>query len=491
MNVAFTAALDFPRQQLRAAFIGALIIVGVATAWQVLAETHMAVVLQLSALAIYILAVARSLHASTEIQDILGRGMSALGTACLLCAALIYLHDAFPIEQSVYFFAITGLASAALFAWGLWLARPPMMGGKDELLQALAREWPEFATFHRDNLANSLAEVEQVRRKTLFDYWKLSALGVPAAAGAGLVLIISDLAGRPPGWMFSIIALALLLCAIGTAILRWRPSSVRREEILRELGGHLVLSYHFGGAEDADLRATTIFGAASYAHLLSLLPRYRELKLGAAFRGSQAGQPFVFGEVTTIPPRKLGQNTARMGRHFLLLVLELSETAAGRTVCFEDRGLFGHRGLHPDIGGDEEGADHPAGADRTPGALVRDALGTVLLGPNHGSRTGVDLGLKNTAFESSYNIFAEDLAAARAQLTDDFTETVMAVRQSLPLSEIPRFAFDEGQFVLAIEASAPWLKLDPPGAMAIGDPRYAAAILARLQAVLRIVDSLS
>ncbi|MBT4490340.1 MAG: hypothetical protein HOC72_22565, partial [Rhodospirillaceae bacterium] len=115
MNVAFTAALDFPRQQLRAAFIGALIIVGVATAWQVLAETHMAVVLQLSALAIYILAVARSLHASTEIQDILGRGMSALGTACLLCAALIYLHDAFPIEQSVYFFAITGLASAALF----------------------------------------------------------------------------------------------------------------------------------------------------------------------------------------------------------------------------------------------------------------------------------------------------------------------------------------------------------------------------------------
>ena len=231
MNVAFTAALDFPRQQLRAAFIGALIIVGVATAWQVLAETHMAVVLQLSALAIYILAVARSLHASTEIQDILGRGMSALGTACLLCAALIYLHDAFPIEQSVYFFAITGLASAALFAWGLWLARPPMMGGKDELLQALAREWPEFATFHRDNLANSLAEVEQVRRKTLFGdvakRWKAgAAAGFMSALAYALVLYAMSL--NAMAYVSALRETSVLFAALIGIIAMKEPLGLRR-----------------------------------------------------------------------------------------------------------------------------------------------------------------------------------------------------------------------------------------------------------------------
>jgi hypothetical protein len=56
---------------------------------------------------------------------------------------------------------------------------------------------------------------------------------------------------------------------------------------------------------------------------------------------------------------------------------------------------------------------------------------------------------------------------------------------------VPRFAFDEGQFLVAIEAPQPWLDLVPPRAMAMDDPRYAEAVMDRLQMILHIADSLA
>lgn len=456
MNRAVIAAIGFPRSQIRAGLVGALTILVIVTAWHVLADTHIAVLVQFSLLAIYVLAVAKRLHGVLDIRDITGRGLCALGTVGFLCTGLAYLHGAHPAAPSVvYQFAAAGMAALASFVLGLWLTYPPVAGIGEAVSRAMAREWPEFAAFHRDTLAASLAEVERVRRKTEWDYWKLSAFGVPVAVGTGLALVISGLAGRPPEWLFAISALALLLCGIGAAILRWKPSAARREEILRELGGHLGLEYHFGGGEDPNHRTATVFASAHQARALSLLPDYRELKLGAAFRGSRRGRPFVLGEVTTIPPRKVGQNTARMGRNFLLLVLDMPAACQHRTIGHEDRGLFGHRGLQPVV-------------ERIEG-----------------------LAPENAAFARRFNIFTESAEEARNLLTDGFMDAMMAVSQALPPGEIPRFAFDEGQFLLAIEAPRAWLDLEPAPGMAIDDPRHAAAIMARLQVILHIVDSLT
>ncbi len=455
MNKTLIAALDFPRQPLRAGFVGALIILGVATSWRVLAETHISVIIQISILAVYILVVAKSLYGAWELGDIMGRGLCALGTAGMLCVALVYQHDGQPIGPSVvYPYVLAGGAAAAFFVLGLWLTRPTTAPISDAMLRAMAQEQPEFAAFHHDTLAASLAEVETVRRRTERDYWKLSAFGVPVAAGTGLIVIITGLAGRPPEWLFSISALALLLCSIGAAILRWKPSAARREEILRELGGHLGLTYHFGGGEAPDHRTATVFGSAHHARVLGLLSHYRELKLGAAYRGSRRGQHFVFGEVMTIPPRQLGKNTARMGRNFLLLVLDRPETIDHCTIGYEDRGLFGHRDFEP--------------------AVARDQT----------------LSLDNGDFAQCFDIFTDDSMEARGQLTPEFMAAMMDLRHSLPLAQVPRFAFDEGQFLLAIEAPQAWLDLDPAAAMALNDPRHAAEIMARLQIILHIVDSL-
>ncbi|MFP6747539.1 MAG: DUF3137 domain-containing protein, partial [Alphaproteobacteria bacterium] len=428
----------------------------IVTAWHVLADTHIAVLVEFSILAIYVLAVAKRLHSVPEIRDITGRGLCALGTVGFLCTGLAYLHGAHPAAPwVVYQFAMGGGAASASLVLGLWLTRPPSSGTREAVSRAMAREWPEFAAFHQGALAASLADVEKVRRKTEWDYWKLSAFGVPVAVGTGLALIISGLAGRPPEWLFAISALALLLCGIGAAILRWKPSAARREEILRELGGHLGLKYYFGGGEDPNHRTATVFASAHHARDLSLLPDYRELKLGAAFLGSRRGRPFVLGEVTTIPPRKLGRNTARMGRNFLLLVLDMPGAFQHRTIGYEDRGLFGHHGLNPPV-------------ERIDG-----------------------LAPENAAFARRFKIFTDGAEEAGSLLTYGFMDAMMEVSQALPPGEIPRFAFDEGQFLLAIEAPRPWLDLDPAPAMAIDDPRHAASIMARLQLIIHIVDGLT
>ena len=510
MNTAVIAALDFPRQQMRAVIVGALIIMAVATAWQVLAQTHIAVVIQVSAFAIYILATARTLRNSWEYEDIVGRGLVAIGTLGLVCAALLYLHRPVSTDlmgglgQSADFPFVAGaIVATAMVVLGLWLTRPRLAVDDAAGRGAIARALPKFIAFHDEILAPPLAGVEEIRRKTEHDYWKLSALGIPAAALSGLVLIMIGLAGRPPGMLFLIVTLALLLASIGAALLRWFPSPLRREEILHGLGEHLDLRYHFGGGDDPDHRTATIFGSASQAHLLSLLPRYRELKLGAAYRGTGAGLPYVFGEVTTIPPRKLGQNTARLGRHFLLLVVDLTkhtpnssaQVSDGRTICFEERGLFGHRGMNPDVAGDDSDAD----GGFVPGAMphasslawTANLLSRLLSGPNAGNRAGAMLDLGHDAFEGRFKVFTDDTDDAHAQLSPRFTDAIMAACQSLSPRETPRFAFDEGQFLLAIEAPRLWFDLDLPRNMALDDPAYTAAIIARLQLILSIVDGLT
>ncbi len=483
MNRTVIAAIDFPRQQLRGAIVGAMISLGVVTGWQILAQTNISVVLQCTVATAYVLAVYRTLNAAKEYRVILGRGLVGLGTMGLLCAALIYLHGP-AAEGTAMFWAALG--AALLSALGLWLTLPPRLAphGENprENSRAMADGWSDFIAFHQDNLAPAMAKVERIRRKTEWDYWKLSALGLPVAAALGLGLIITGLAGRPPGWLFGMAAMTLLLCGIGAAILSWKPSPNRREEILRDLGGYLGLTYHFGGAEDPDQRAATMFGSADHGKRLNLLPPYRELKLGAAFRGSRAGQPFVFGEVTTIPPRKLGQNTARMSRNFLLFVMDLPRASPGRTICFEDRGLLGHAKLRPNLSFDGAPPGPAEGAD-----LVKK----VILGPNQGNWEVKYLGLKNPEFEARFTVYTEDEADARAQLTAPFMAAVMRVRHALPLIQVPRFAFDEGQFLVAIEAPQPWLDLVPPRAMGMDDPRYAEAIMDRLQMILHIADSLA
>jgi hypothetical protein len=480
MNRTVIAAIDFPRQQLRGAIVGAMISLGVVTGWQILAQTNISVVLQCTAAMAYVLAVYRTLNAAKEIRDILGRGLVAFGTMGLLCAALLYLH-APAAAGTLMFWAASGAA-----VLGLWLTRPPhvapFVAPHQGNPRAMASASPEFIAFHQAELAPAMAEVEQIRRKTEWDYWKLSALGLPVATALGLGLIITDLAGRPPGWLFGMAALTLLLCGIGAAILSWKPSANRREEILWALGGYVGLSYHFGGAEDPDQRAATVFGSADHGKRLSLLPPYRELKLGAAFRGSRAGQPFIFGEVTTIPPRKLGTNTARMSRNFLLFVMDLPGVSPSRTICYEDRGLLGHPKLRPNLAFDGAPPGPVEGAD-----LVKK----VILGPNQGSWEIKHLGLGNSEFEARFTIYTEDEEDARAQLTAPFMAAMMRARHALPLIEVPRFAFDEGQFIAAIEAPQPWLDLLLPRAMAIDDPRYAAAIMDRLQMILHIADSLA
>ena len=483
MNRTVMAAIDFPRQQLRAVIVGAMIALCVATGWQVLARTNMSVVLQFTAMAAYMLAVYRTLHAAKDYQDIIGRGLVAIGTMGLMCAAMVYLHK--PVDEGGLM-VWAGLGAALLLALGLWLTRPPRVLANQVDARAMAQEMPGFIAFHQEHLAPSMAKVEQIRRKTEQDYWKLSALGVPVAAALGLGLIFMDLAGRPPGWLFLMPALAVLSCGIGAAILSWKPSPSRREEILQALGAHVGLAYHFGGGEDPDHRTATVFGSADHAKRLSLLPPYRELRLGAAFRGSQAGRPFVFGEVTTIPPRKLGQNTARMSRDFLLFIMDIPKAPAkapnGLTICYEDRGLLGHRHLRPNQSFD--------GAPETP-VEGADLVRKVVLGPNQGNWERKDLRLVNAEFESRFKIYAEDKADARAQLTAPFMAAVMRVRHALPLVEVPRFAFDGGQFLAAIEAPNPWLDLVPPRAMAMDDPVYAEAILARLQMILHIAENLA
>ena len=84
--------IDFPRMPLRVALIGTMISLCVLTGWLVLADTHIAVVLQFAVMAVYVLTVANGLFSVVEISVILGRGFVSLGTLGLLCGGLIILH---------------------------------------------------------------------------------------------------------------------------------------------------------------------------------------------------------------------------------------------------------------------------------------------------------------------------------------------------------------------------------------------------------------
>ncbi len=447
MHLAVAAALDIPRQQVRGAIVGALISMAVITGWRVLAETHISVVLQFGMLAVYALTMSRVLQNSTRVPEILGRGLISLGIAGLLCLGLDYQHHTeVPTASAQWVYSLLGAAAVSVLAIGLWFSRPggggPAYSGADGGLPR------DFADFIQENLAASLAAVEKIRRKTEWDYWKLTALGVPAAALAGLALILSGLAARPPSWPFFTFALLMLLCGIGAGILRWRPSPTRREEILRDLGGYLGLTYYFGGGDAPDHNTATVFGSAQQALDLGLLPPYRELKLGAAFRGSRHGRAFSFGELTTIPPRKLGQNTARLSKNFLLLMLDLPAGADSRTIGIEDRGLL-----------------------------------SIIL-PR---RTEAPL-LGHATFEEHFTLTAEDIDAARTQLSPAFMDKIMELRRSLPPADVPGFAFDEGRFFLAIETRKDWFDVDPDPGTAMDDPRHLAAILGRLETVLEVVD---
>ena len=484
MKRRITAAIDFPRMQLRVILIGTMISLGVLTGWLVLADTHITVVIQFAVMAVYVMTVANSFFAVTDLGEILGRGFVGLGTVSLLCGGLMFLHTDLPLSAAAGWpQGPVAFVGAVLFAAGLWIMRPITTSKTGAAKEMMASSWPEFDNFHREYLATPMAEAEAARRKAESDYWKLTAVGVPVAVGTGLTLIISNLALRPPEWLFLLSALALLLCSVGAAKLRWLPAPVRTEEILRILGEFVGLQYHFGGGEDPGNRTMTVFDSSHHASELFLLPAYRELKVGASFQGSRDGLRFVFGELSTIPPRKLGQNTARMSRNFLLLVVEIPTVSTVRTICYEERGPLGHRGMHPNLASDDK-------PDNDEDQRPMDKAGAMLFSSNSGRIAGDELGLKNGQFARSFAIYTEDQDSARKQLSDRLVTAVMNVRESLPPGEIMRFAFGGGQFFAAIETPRSWLDIDPPRPMAMDDPRLAAGIIERLQMVLQIVGSL-
>ena len=484
MKRRITAAIDFPRMQLRVILIGTMISLGVLTGWLVLADTHITVVIQFAVMAVYVMTVANSFFAVTDLGEILGRGFVGLGTVSLLCGGLMFLHTDLPLSAAAGWpQGPVAFVGAVLFAAGLWIMRPITTSKTGAAKEMMASSWPEFDNFHREYLATPMAEAEAARRKAESDYWKLTAVGVPIAVGTGLILIISNLALRPPEWLFLLSALALLLCSVGAAKLRWLPAPVRTEEILRILGEFVGLQYHFGGGGDPGNRTMTVFDSSHHASELFLLPAYRELKVGASFQGSRDGLRFVFGELSTIPPRKLGQNTARMSRNFLLLVVEIPTVSTVRTICYEERGPLGHRGMHPNLASDDK-------PDNDEDQRPMDKAGAMLFSSNSGRIAGDELGLKNGQFARSFAIYTEDQDSARKQLSDRLVTAVMNVRESLPPGEIMRFAFGGGQFFAAIETPRSWLEIDPPRPMAMDDPRLAAGIIERLQMVLQIVGSL-
>ncbi|MBK48337.1 MAG: hypothetical protein CL487_01435 [Acidobacteria bacterium] len=484
MKRRITAAIDFPRMQLRVILIGTMISLGVLTGWLVLADTHITVVIQFAVMAVYVMTVANSFFAVTDLGEILGRGFVGLGTVSLLCGGLMFLHTDLPLSAAAGWpQGPVAFVGAVLFAAGLWIMRPITNSKTGAAVEMMASSWPEFGNFHREYLAAPMAEAEAARRKAESDYWKLTAVGVPVAVGTGLILIISNLALRPPEWLFLLSAFALLLCSVGAAKLRWLPAPVRTEEILRILGEFVGLQYHFGGGEDPGNRTMTVFDSSRHASDLFLLPAYRELKVGASFQGSRDGLRFVFGELTTIPPRKLGQNTARMTRNFLLLVVETPTVSTVRTICYEERGPLGHRGLHPNLASDDK-------PDNDEEQRPLDKAGAMLFSSSSGRVSIVELGLKNGQFARSFTIYTEDQNSARKQLSHRLMAAVMNVREVLPPGEIMRFAFSGGQFFAAIETPRSWLEIDPPRPMAMDDPHFAAGIIERLQMVLQIVGSL-
>ncbi|SVB34682.1 uncharacterized protein METZ01_LOCUS187536, partial [marine metagenome] len=418
MKRRITAAIDFPRMQLRVILIGTMISLGVLTGWLVLADTHITVVIQFAVMAVYVMTVANSFFAVTDLGEILGRGFVGLGTVSLLCGGLMFLHTDLPLSAAAGWpQGPVAFVGAVLFAAGLWIMRPITKSKTGAAVEMMASSWPEFGNFHREYLAAPMAEAEAARRKAESDYWKLTAVGVPVAVGTGLILIISNLALRPPEWLFLLSALALLLCSVGAAKLRWLPAPVRTEEILRILGEFVGLQYQFGGGEDPGNRTMTVFDSSRHALELFLLPAYRELKVGASFQGSRDGLRFVFGELTTIPPRKLGQNTARMSRNFLLLVVETPTVSTVRTICYEERGPLGHRGLHPNLASD----DKPDNDDEQ---RPLDKAGAMLFSSNSGRISGDELGLKNGQFARSFAIYTEDQDSARKQLSDRLVAAV-------------------------------------------------------------------
>ena len=93
--------IDFPRMPLRVALIGTMISLCVLTGWLVLADTHIAVVLQFAVMAVYVLTVANGLFSVVEISVILGRGFVSLGTLGLLCGGLIILHTDLVLSASI------------------------------------------------------------------------------------------------------------------------------------------------------------------------------------------------------------------------------------------------------------------------------------------------------------------------------------------------------------------------------------------------------
>jgi len=268
-------------------------------------------------------------------------------------------------------------------------------------------------------------------------------------------LILSDLAGRPPDWLFLISALILLFSSAGAVMYRWTPPEEQNSDVLRALGHYLDLTYEFGGGDAGDHRTATIFGSASQAQVLQLLPAFRELKLGAAFRGARKGYALLFGELTTIPPRKLGQNTKRLRRDFLLLIVDLPGQFEAGTVCFAKRGIFGGFGQNA---------------------------------PYDGVAQGLALG--NAAFERRFEIFAQNAHEARACLAPAFMEHILQTYQLLRRGEQLSFAFSEGRFWLSIETPEPWFDLTTQGAMAMDDPRNAEVILARMEIIADIAGSL-
>lgn len=475
--------IDFPRTPLRVALIGNMISLCVLTGWLVLADTHIAVVLQFAVMAVYVLTVANGLFSVVEISVILGRGFVSLGTLGLLCGGLIILHTDLVLSASIGWpQGPIIFGGAILISVGLCILRPIAVLITDYDVD-MARTWADFTAYHRENLAAPLAEMEVIRRKTERNYWILTAVGVPVSAGMGLVLIVTNLASRPPEWLFFLSAVAILLCSVGVAKFRWLPSPVQTEEFLRLMGNFVGLQYSFGGSVEPDKNTMTVFEASRHALELFILPSYRELKIGASFRGSRNTLQFVFFEFTTVPPRKLGQNTARMARNFQLLVVENPTDSGFRTICHEDRGPFGHRGMQPNL----VISENPNNAEGNHSANMSALL---LSKPDTGHVSGDELGIVNDQFTKNFVIYTEDHCSARQQLSENLMMAVIEFWKGTPAGETLRFAFSEGYFFATIEASKSWLEIDPPRAMSLEDPQFSIGYLERLQKVLNIAGGL-
>jgi len=479
-----TAAVDFPRMPLRIGLIGTMISLCVLTGWLVLADTHITVVLQFGVMAVYVLTVANGLFSVVEISVILGRGFVSLGTLGFLCGGLMILHTDMALSTSIGWpQGPIIFGGAILISVGLFILRP-IAALITDYDAGMARPWADFTEYHRENLAAPLAEMEIIRRKTERNYWILTAVGVPVAAGTGLALIILNLASRPPEWLFFLSAMAILLCSVGVAKFRWRPSPVQTEEFLRHMGNFVGLQYFFGGSAEFEKSTLTVFEASRRALELFILPSYRELKVGASFRGSRNALQFVFSEFATVPPRKLGQNTARMGRSFQLLVVEIPTDSGFRTICYEDRGPLGHRGMQPNL----VFSDKPNNAEGDHSANI---AGSLLSNPDTGHVSGDELGIANDQFTKNFVIYTEDHCSARQQLSDSLMMAVMEFWKGSPAGEILRFAFSEGYFFATFEVSKSWLEIDPPRAMSLDEPQFSIGYLERLQKVLNIAGSLA